>query len=57
LLDKIEYDHKVINYQDAKDLSDDFTETGDYDWEKSEVSEVKEGDKTFIKARAVWFDG
>lgn len=57
LLDKIEYDHKASNYQEMKDLSDDFTQTGDYDWEKSEVSEVKEGDKTFIKARAVWFDG
>lgn len=45
------------NYQEMKDLSDDFTQTGDYDWEKSEVKEVVEGDKTFVKARAVWYDG
>ena len=57
LLYKLEDDHKASNYQEMKDLSGDFTETGDYEWEKSEVSEVKEGDKTFIKARAVWFDG
>ena len=50
-------DHKASNYQEIKDLSDNFTETGDGDWDRSEVSEVKEGDETFIKARAVWFDG
>ena len=57
LLYKLEDDHKASNYQEMNDLSGGFTETGDYDWEKSEVSEVKEGDKTFVKARAVWFDG
>lgn len=49
--------HKASNYQEMKDLSDDFTEVGDYEWERSEVREVKEGDKTFIKACAAWFDG
>ena len=57
LLYKIEDDNTAHNYQDLKDLSDNFTGTGDYEWERSEVTEVKEGDKTFIKARAVWFDG
>lgn len=57
LLYKLEDDHKASNYQEMKDLSGDFTQTGDYEWETSEVSEVKEGDTTFIKARAVWFDG
>lgn len=57
LLYQLEDYHKASNYQEVKDLSDDFTGTGDYDWEKSEVSEVQEGDKTFVKARAVWFDG
>lgn len=60
-LDKLLYNlndyHIANNYQEMKDLSDNFTSTGDYDWEKSEIKEVKEGDKTFIKARAVWFDG
>jgi hypothetical protein len=48
---------QVNTYQDMKDLTDDFTSTGDYDWEKSEVREVTEGDKTFVKACAAWFDG
>lgn len=57
LLYKLEDDHKASNYQELKDLSDDFTEVGDSEWDRSEVKEVVEGDKTFVKARAVWFDG
>lgn len=60
-IDELQYklndDHKASNYQEMKDLSGDFTQVGDYEWEKFEVSEVKDGDKTFINARAVWFDG
>lgn len=50
-------DNKANNYKDMKDLSNDFTQVGDDEWERSEVKEVVEGDKTFVKARAVWFDG
>lgn len=57
LLYHLEDDHKASNYQKMKDLSDDFTNEGDYEWERSEVKEVKEGDKTFIKASASWYDG
>lgn len=57
LLYQLEDYHKANNYQEMKDLSDDFTQVGDEEWEHSEVKEVVEGDKTFVKARAVWYDG
>lgn len=57
LLYQLEDGHKASNYQEMKDLSGDFTQVGDERWERSEVKEVVEGDKTFVKALAVWFDG
>lgn len=57
LLYNLEDYHKASNYQEMKDLSDDFTEVGDSEWDRSEVKEVVEGGKTFVKARAVWYDG
>lgn len=45
------------NYRDMKEVSNDFTEVGDHCWDKSSVTEVQDGSKTYVKACAVWFDG
>ena len=46
------------NYRDMKELSNDFTEeVGDHEWDRSSVTEVQDGSKTYVKACAVWFDG
>lgn len=57
LLYKLENYHEAHNYQEMKELSGDFEQVGDYDWDRSEVKEVVEGDNTVVRARAVWFDG
>ena len=57
LLYKLENYHEAHNYQEMKELSGDFEQVGDYDWDRSEVKEVVDGDNTFVQARAVWFDG
>lgn len=57
LLYNLNDNHDARTYQEMKDLSDDFTQVGDYEWERSEVKEVVEGDKTFVNADVVWYDG
>jgi len=57
LLYNLNDNHNASNYQKMKVLSDDFTKVGDEEWEHSGVKEVVEGDKTFIKADAIWYDG
>lgn len=56
LLYKLENYHEAHNYQEMKELSGDFNQVGDYG-ERSEVKEIVEGDNTFVRASAVWFDG
>ena len=49
--------HVASSYLKMKELSDNFTSDGDYDYDKSGITEVEENGQIYVKADAVWFDG
>lgn len=55
LLYQVTDHNRASNYLTINELSGDFTQVGDYG-DKSCVEEVADGDTTYVKARAVWYD-
>lgn len=49
--------HVACSYIKMKELSNNFTSEGDYDYDKSGITEVEENGQIYVKANSVWFDG